>query len=103
MSKKNERGLRELPERQGLPDTMNDISDSDIVQLAKGLLDAVVRSSGIESLQQGELTPEKLREVKMVLGYLNATNSVMKTKMSFFKMVGVDEKVREIRRRGREL
>jgi hypothetical protein len=40
------------------------------------------------------MTPEKLKEAKIVLWFLNSTKNVMKTKMAFFKMTGMIKKIK---------
>lgn len=82
-------------------DTLQGMKDYSLVGLSKQLLDASVKSTGILSLE--EMTPQKLQEAKLVLGFLNATNSVMKTKINIFKMVGLDEKVQAIEEMSKRL
>ena len=53
------------------------------------LLDASIDSSDI--LTAKKMTPDGLREAKMVLGFLNATNNIVKTRMQFYKTFGVIE------------
>ena len=71
--------------------------DSDLVQKAKDLLDASIKSTGIMELE--EMTPQKLQEAKLVLGFLNATNNLMQTKLNVFKMTGMAEKIQAVKDR----
>lgn len=82
-------------------DELNDIGDSDIVQLSRGLLDATVKSTAI--MQMEEMTPAKLQEARLVLGFLNATNAVMKTKMQYFRMAGLTGKIDAVKERSKSL
>ena len=87
MEKDNERAL--------IPDTLDDIKYTDLVQLSRKLLDAIVAST--KMLDKGEMTPRKLQEAKIVLGYLTATTSTVKAKMAYFKMVGIGDKVEAVK------
>lgn len=82
------------------PDTLSDIGNSDLVQLSRDLLEAVVGSTKILNLD--EMTPQKLQESKMVLGFLNAADKTMKTKMQYFQMTGLSEKVAQVRSKAKE-
>ena len=77
------------------PDTMEHIKKSDLIQLSRNILDATVQSTKV--LEIDEMTPMKLQEAKLVLGFLNSANNVMKTKMQFFKMAGLEKKVEAIK------
>lgn len=79
------------------PDTLGHIERSDLIQLSRELLDAVVRGTAILEVKDKEMTPEKLKESKVVLGYLNAADKTIKTKMQYFKMTGVQRKVDAIK------
>ena len=78
------------------PDTMEDIRRTDLVQLSRKLLDSTVVAS--DALNVKTFTEPKLKEMKMVLGFLNATNNIIKTKMQYFKMVGLDEKIKAVQK-----
>jgi len=84
-----------------VPDTMEDVEKSDLLKTAGKLLNATVNATDILNLK--EMTPVKLKESKLVLGYLNATNSIMKTKMTLFKMVGLGDKVKNAKRYSKRL
>lgn len=83
------------------PDTMNDIGNTDLVQLSRKLLDSAVRSSKALNLQT--LNEKSLKELRLVLGFLNVTNNIVKTKMSYFKMVGLGEKVDAVKKLSKKL
>lgn len=83
------------------PDTVDDIRDTDIVRLSRKLLNSVVRSTGVMDVRK--MTPEKLSEARLVLGYLNATTKAVQTKMAFFKLVGITEKVQAVEKRAAKL
>lgn len=77
-------------------DSLDTIRDTDLVQTARNLLDSVVQSTDMMKIQ--EMTPKKLQEAKIVLGFLNATTNTIKTKMQFFKMVGIDNKIEAVKK-----
>ena len=85
------------------PDTIEDIKKNDLMQLANDLLGSVVRGTDMLSLSANDMSPEKLKEAKLVLGYLNAANSIIKTKMQFFKMTGLDKKLKSIKDSAKKL
>lgn len=78
------------------PDTLETVKNTDLVQLSRALLDSVVENTN--ALSKKKMTPERLKEMKMVLGYLTATTSTVKAKMSYFRMIGLGEKVREVKK-----
>lgn len=82
-------------------DSIEDIKDTDIVKLTRTLLNSMVASTGLTNPQ--EMTPSKLQEAKVVLGYVNAQIHAIKTKMQFFKMIGLDEKVKAVKDHSKEL
>lgn len=77
-----------------IPEQLKDVERSDLVQLSRELLEKVVRSSDI--LSSKKMTVQSAKEAKVVLGFLNACTNTMKTKMQFFKMVGIGEKVKAV-------
>lgn len=84
-------------------DTMEHIEQSDLIQVSCDLLSAVVKSTNIlkgEELDKmnEEKRKQKLLETRTVLGFLNAANSTLKSKMQYFRMVGVGEKVEAIKK-----
>lgn len=79
------------------PDTLEDIGQSDLVKLSRELLEAVVQSSGIKKMDK--IGDEEIKQARVVLGFLNATDKVMRTKIQYFKMANIDAKVAEIKGR----
>lgn len=80
-------------------DTLEGMRDSDLVSMAKKLFEATVKSTDLLNVGVGEMTVDKVREGKLVLGFLNATNKIMQTKLSVFKMVGLPEKIAAVEAR----
>jgi hypothetical protein len=78
-------------------DTVEDIRDTDIVKLSRKLLNSVVDSTGVLNVKK--MTPDKLAEARVVLGYLNATTKAVQTKIAFFRLVGVTDKIKVIEKR----
>jgi len=85
----------------GIADTPEDVRQTDLVKLSSALLRATVDSTGY--LNMSKMTEEKLKEAKVILGFVNATNSVIKTKMQVFKMLGLDEKVAVVKKASEKL
>lgn len=77
-------------------DTIKHIEDSDLIQLSRNLLDSIVTST--DMLNPKNMTPERLAEAKIVLGYLNSSNNALKTKMQYFKMMGIGEKIKIVQK-----
>ena len=83
------------------PDSLLDIEDSDLVQLSRKLLNSIVDSSGL--LLPQELTTDKIKQARIIVSFINATANVMRTKMSYFKMIGLDDKVNALREHSKDL
>jgi len=83
------------------PDELEDIKDSDIVQLSRSLLNSMVQSTDL--IRPQELTSQKLQEAKVLLGFLNSTANAMKMKMQFFKMIGLADKVKAVQEKSKNL
>jgi len=81
------------------PDSIETLQSTDMVQLSYALCLQVINATNMENIK--EITPEKLREMKLVLGYLNMADRAMKTKMQVFKMTGLDDKVAAVKAAGK--
>jgi len=82
-------------------DTIQDVTENDMIGLTRELLDKVVVSSGIK--EQSNMDKDGARNAKIVLGYINAVNSTINTKIQIFKMVGLIDKVKAIKKRSSRL
>lgn len=82
-------------------ETLQDVGNNGLIQLSRDLLDAVVKTTNI--LHQDKMTPEKLQEAKVVLGFLSACNTVMQTKMRYFKMTGLGDKVQAVKEKSKKI
>lgn len=76
------------------------IENLDLVQMARDLLEAVVENTAILEGKK-KMTEQGLKEAKLVLGYLNATNNQVKTRMQWFKMTGLEAKIERVRSRNK--
>ena len=76
------------------PDTIKELEKSDLIQFSRALLDSVVESTDMLTIQ--EMTPKKLQEAKIVLGFLNAARNAMDTKIKMFKLTGLDKKINAV-------
>ena len=77
-------------------DTKDTIEQSNLVQMSRSLLDSLVESTAI--LNGKKMTEQGLKEAKMVLGYLNASIHATKTRMQWFKMTGLEDKIDRVRK-----
>lgn len=75
-------------------DTIAHVEQSDLVQVSRNLLGSIIESTSV--LEKREMTPKALQESKVVLGYLNASIKAVGTRMKYFQMTGVADKVRKI-------
>lgn len=82
-------------------DKPEDIENLDLVQMARDLLEAMVESTAI--LEGKKMTEQGLKEAKLVLGYLNAANNNVKTRMQWFKMTGLESKINSVRARASKI
>lgn len=85
---------KDTEEKKNHYDSPSSLAENDLVYKARTLLDSVINSTNILEIE--EMTPEDIQKAKVVLGFLNATNSLIKTKMNVFKMTNISEKVRAI-------
>lgn len=81
------------------PDTIDTLKDNDLVAKAQDLLQAVIKSTNILEIE--EMKVEDIQKAKIVLGFLNSTNSLMKTKLNVFRMTDVGEKVKALEEQSR--
>lgn len=78
---------------------MDDIEKTNIVNKANNLLDSIVESTSAMIPQ--EVNEERYKEMKLVLGFLNACNNVINTKLKYFKMVDISEKIEAIKNKNK--
>ena len=78
-------------------DKMEHIENLNLVQLSRDLLEAMVESTAI--MEGRKMTEQGLKEAKIVLGYLNAANTNVKTRIGWFRMQGLEDKVRKVKDR----
>ena len=83
------------------PDSLKDIEESDLVQISRRLLNSIVESSGL--LRPQQLNDQKIKEARLIISFINATAGAMRTKLSYFKMIGLEEKVKAIRDHSQKL
>ena len=76
-------------------ETMDDLGTVPFVDLAKQLLDASIDSSNVMTSEP--YTPETAKYAKLTLGYANAFLKAYNTKMNYWKMSGVADKVKAIK------
>lgn len=83
-----------MPSKGILPikqESITDLTEMSLVDIAKTLLEASVQSSDV--LKGKSYTPESMKEARVVLGFLHALNTAYQTKLNAFKLVGMREKV----------
>lgn len=83
-------------------DSLIGMRDSDLVSMARSLLDATVRSTKIKNFQSMD-APEQIKQAHIVLGFLKATISATNTKVAIFKMTGLKEKAKAISKHSKQL
>lgn len=69
---------------------MNDVRDSDLVQMSRNLLESVIDSS--EILSMDTMGPDEMQRAKIVLGFLNAASGAVNSRMQFFQMTDIEGK-----------
>jgi len=72
-------------------ETMKSLEQFQLVVPAKELFEALSKSTDADSVT--EMTPERARNMKLVLGFLNAYIRAFGTKMGYFRLVGVTDKL----------
>lgn len=82
-------------------ESMDEIKGSNLVQMSHEFLDIIVKKTGFR--EDGELTKEKIQEAKLVLGFLNAADRTIRTKLQYFRMNNVTEKLEAIKKKSETL
>lgn len=80
-------------------DSMKHVDETSLVQLSRDLLLALVEST--DALSVKKMNEQNMREMKLVLNYLNAANSQIKTRMQFFRMTGLKDKINRVKEKSR--
>jgi len=76
-------------------DKIEHIENLNLVQLSRDLLTAMIEATAL--LEGQKMTEQGLKEAKLVLGYLNAANSTVTTRIGWFRMSGLQEKVKKVK------
>lgn len=84
MIKKSSEGAKELGEFE-------------IVVPAKSLLDSITISTKAND-SKVKMNEGRLKEMKLVLGYLNAYIKAFGTKTSYFKLIGISSKIKAFKK-----
>lgn len=77
------------------PDSMQDIADADLVQLSRKLLDGVIVST--DAMTAMPMSPERAADLRLVLGFLKATNNMINSKLHYFHLVRIDDKIAAVK------
>lgn len=80
---------------------MDEIKKTNLVSKANDLLDAITESTNAMEIRT--MDEKRFKEMKLVLGFLNACNNVVNTKLKYYKMTGVEEKIKAIKNRSKNL
>lgn len=73
------------------------LENLDLVQMSRKLLEAVIMSTEIMDNKEKRMTWQGLKEAKLVLGYLNAANNQVRTRMQWFKMTNLEKKIESVK------
>jgi len=76
-------------------ETKENIKHFDLIVPAKDLLDAITISADAYSKQP--MNEDRARNMKLVLGFLNAYLRAFHTKIGYFKLTGIPEKVKAVK------
>jgi len=77
-------------------ETLKDLGGFELVLPAKQIFDAFTKSA--DALTPQEITPERAKQLKLVLGSLNAYINAHKTKIGYFRLTGVPDKVKFVKK-----
>ena len=73
-------------------ETLEDLSDFNLVVPARDLFDAI--SVSADAYSRKPMSEEKMRSMKLVLGFFNAYVKAFHTKAGYFKLVGMSGKIK---------
>lgn len=83
------------------PDTIEDLSKTDLVKLSRDLLGKIIENTQIMDTDI-EFNQERLKQANTVLGFLNASIGATKAKMHFFRLTGLDEKIKAVKQKSKD-
>ena len=78
--------------REKRTENLDDLKKFELLIPTKDLLDAVIGSA--DALTQTPIDQERAKTLKLVLGFLNAYIKAYNTKMGYFKLTMVPEKLK---------
>ena len=79
-------------------DSIEHIENSDLVQMSRKLLEALIKSTAIlNGGKKSKMSEQGLKEARAVLGYLNASINATRTKLQWFKLTGLQSKIDKVR------
>lgn len=81
-------------------DTVKHVENSNLVQMSRKLLEALVESTAILNGGESKVSDKGLKEAKTVLGYLNASINATQNRMQWFKMTGLNNKIKLVQGKG---
>lgn len=82
-------------------ETKEDLKNLDIVLPAKKIYDTLVESA--EANIKSEITPDRVKVLRLVLGFQNSFINSFKSKISFFRLENLDEKLKIVKDRNNSL
>jgi len=82
-------------------ETKKSLEQFDLVIPAKDLLDAIIISGNAYSKKP--LTEAKAKNMKLVLGFLNAYIKAFHTKVSYFKLTAIPDKIQMVKKFSKKL
>ncbi len=83
-------------------DSIKHIEDSNLVQMSRKLLEALVESTAILNGGESKISDKGLKEAKTVLGYLNASINATKTRVQWFRMTGLIGKIETVKKKNKK-
>ena len=82
-------------EEETKEETLEKLKKINFVNMAKNLLDSSVTKA--DSYSKKKYTDQSLKQGKLVLGFLNAFLNSYKTKIQFYKLSGIKDKIKVIK------
>lgn len=84
-----------------MAETKENLKDLDLVFPAKKLYDTLVESA--EADKTSDITPDRVKILRLVLGFQNSVINSLKAKTGFFKLEQIDEKLKAIKERTEQI
>ena len=84
-----------------MKETLENLKEFEIIVPAKDIFESIAKSAKASKIQ--DLTPTRMKEMRLVQGFLNSYIRAFSTKAGYFKLVGIKDKVKSVKYQAKRL